>query len=188
MSEVELKGIVKFLLRHDNVQDVAFGARIYKMEDSSENFLTPEWQRNVMRSELHRRHCRETDDPRSMSYFYSVMNLVARKDNKNLAGLDNIEVDAKSSIKELLELVRNIESTNSEFYIKHRRQLLQVSNDLRDISDALRQHLHDHVKDQSEVAEHCMNYSFDDDTNFKNLTTPIPIVCVARNYFPHSIF
>ena len=38
VSEVELKGIVKFLLRHDNVQDVAFGARIYKMEDSSENF------------------------------------------------------------------------------------------------------------------------------------------------------
>ena len=42
VPEVELKGIVKFLLKCDNAQDVAFGARTYKIEDSSENFLIPE--------------------------------------------------------------------------------------------------------------------------------------------------
>ena len=95
------------------------------------------------------------------------MNLVARKDNKNLAGLDNIEVDAKTSIKELLEFISNIEHTNSEFYNNNRNQLLQVHNNLTDIKDTLRQHLHDNVKKESEVAEHCINYAFNDSSNFK---------------------
>ena len=38
------------------------------------------------------------------------MNLVARKDNKNLARLNNIEVDTKVSALELLKLVDNLEN------------------------------------------------------------------------------
>ena len=38
------------------------------------------------------------------------MNLVGQKDNKTLEGLDNIELDAKTSISESLDLIETTES------------------------------------------------------------------------------
>ena len=56
MPEIEVKDIVKFLMRNDNVQDLAFGARTHNIEDTNEDFLVPEWQRTIARSELCGRH------------------------------------------------------------------------------------------------------------------------------------
>ena len=93
------------------------------------------------------------------------MSLVARKDNKKLAGLDDEEVDAKSSIVESLDLVETIESQYDDAYNSNRKKL-QEKTDLKDIQTAIRQHVRGNVKPSSDVAKHCINHAFDDGEKF----------------------
>ena len=44
-------------MRNDNVHDAAFGACTCNIENTNEDLLVPESQRNFVRSESHGRHC-----------------------------------------------------------------------------------------------------------------------------------
>ena len=108
-----VKAFVDFCLRPDNIQDVAYGSRVFKVDDGT-SFICPSWIRKSHRAKMIRAFKSEftgqVEKMPSRTWMYKVMDWITKKDMVSLAGLDNTDVAGKQAMVGTAQLAETVMS------------------------------------------------------------------------------
>ena len=160
-------------MRPYNIQDVAYGSRAYKLDDGS-SFICPQWIRKNHRAKMVRAFKQEFLQPRTVedlplrTWMYKVMDWVAKKDMKSMAGLDNTDVEGKQALVRIAGLATKVMNVLGDAMPGEVvGPVSTMSTEMEECKAVLRQHLEDNMKPNSNVGSHCLNHALNPTENFQ---------------------
>ena len=157
-----VKAFVDFCLRPDNIQDVAYGSRVFKVDDGT-SFICPSWIRKSHRAKMIRAFKSEftgqVEKMPSRTWMYKVMDWITKKDMVSLAGLDNTDVAGKQAMVGTAQLAETVMSAlGKDMPPELRERVTEMRKEMEDCKTVLRQHLEDSMHPTSFVSSHCLNH------------------------------